>query len=453
GATGVTVQGETDVSVGGATSSGGLVTVQSTLGGVTAGPLAGATGVTVLGQTDVRLASATSSTGPVAVTATTGDVSGLALGSPATDGRLLVNFGRTDLTASGASQTIIVSAGGNAQLGTLTAGTGASLLAADQISVSADAVDMLDGSAANGDIRVLATSGTLRTRDVSVLGTGRVLRLGASGSIVTGTLRSNGGDMLLSASGDVTVGGASTALGGTPATGTIAILAGNSASTGAVTAGTLSAGEDIAISAGAAVSLTSLTAGDDIDVDTNGVVTFNAAVSTGTGADTRAVTFARASAGSTSAIGFAGPAGQAGHNINIRAASLGSVLPITGDVDDGLVLGTLDTNTAFLTADAGDIRADLVDASGNVAITALAGSLSGRIPGFDDGTGGATISAPGTVRLDVTGSATLGSVNAGTLTNESLATPDSIRIRNVTAGTLTLTSVSRLQIGTGNVTG
>ncbi|WP_225421619.1 hypothetical protein, partial [Sphingomonas parva] len=105
GATGVTVQGETDVSVGGATSSGGLVTVQSTLGGVTAGPLAGATGVMVLGQTNVRLASATSSTGPVAVTATTGDVSGLALGSPATDGRLLANFGRADLTASGASQT------------------------------------------------------------------------------------------------------------------------------------------------------------------------------------------------------------------------------------------------------------------------------------------------------------------------------------------------------------
>ncbi|WP_167737530.1 hypothetical protein, partial [Sphingomonas parva] len=201
------------------------------------------------------------------------------------------------------------------------------------------------------------------------------------------------------------------------------------------------------------VTLGSATAGDDIDIDTNGVVTLSSAISTGAGADTRAVTFARGAAGTAGAIGFAGPTNQTGHNITIRAASLASGLPITGDTDSGLVLGTLTAGSAQLSAAQGDIRSDSIVAQGPVAVTATLGSVSGRRSGFATGTGGSTISAPGTVTLAVTNSAAAGAVTAGTLTNVGQPAPATLRLRSVTAGAVNLTAGSQLQIGTAAVTG
>lgn len=162
------------------TKNGGLTTTPGDelriIGALTAGGTANVTS-----STHARLSQVTSTAGNVTVAAG-GDVSGLAGGGSAGD--LLPAFGRAGLTASGQDRTITVNAnGGNAQLGTLTAGAGTSALAADQIAVSARAVDIIAATAVNGRLAVTASAGALTLGTGTSGGNATLTKTGATGEI------------------------------------------------------------------------------------------------------------------------------------------------------------------------------------------------------------------------------------------------------------------------------
>ncbi|TFI58725.1 filamentous hemagglutinin N-terminal domain-containing protein, partial [Sphingomonas parva] len=181
--------------------------IASAAGSIEGGTLAAGSLIDIEANADVRLALATTGAGSIDVTAINGDVSGRLLGVPATDGRLLPAYGRADLTASGANQTIGVSAGGNAQLGTLNAGSGATVLGANQINVTADAVDLTGGTAANGHFRVEATAGSIASGDISATLGNVVLDALPGGGVAAGSLTGATG-VTVQGETDVSVGGA-----------------------------------------------------------------------------------------------------------------------------------------------------------------------------------------------------------------------------------------------------
>ena len=207
--------------------------------------------VTLRAAGNIRLGAAEAKTGGVSLTAG-GDITGMILGAAASDGRVAPAYGRANVAADAANQTVtITAANGLAQLGEVTAGSGGALAAPsfDQLVVSAKAIDALSVVAANGRLSLSASTNDL------TLGSGLAAddaTLVAQGNLAVGTLTSSFGNISATAvTGNVTGlalatpisdGRVSTGFGlagfAAPSTGkAITITAGGLAQLGAITTG------------------------------------------------------------------------------------------------------------------------------------------------------------------------------------------------------------------------
>ena len=149
------------IQTGDLTSTGAIRLDAQAAGDVVVGTVNATNAIDLLARNNIRLVSAGSTAGSIALSAQTGSVS-VALPSPINDGRPLPNFGRANLTAAAANQTITVAANaGSAQLGTLSAGAGAGALGANQIQVSAGTVDVASANAVNGHVHRQLAAGTI----------------------------------------------------------------------------------------------------------------------------------------------------------------------------------------------------------------------------------------------------------------------------------------------------
>ncbi|MET0308992.1 MAG: filamentous hemagglutinin N-terminal domain-containing protein [Sphingomonas sp.] len=410
-------------------AAGGLVTITATGGDITG-----------LGQLLLQ-----SNSDGIGTEALTLDATGIVTFAPSSS----ILAGLATGPASGRGDVLIRSAP-SLSLGTVTGRALRSIGNATDLVVA--------GAVLTGDVTVdqalavQTTNGSITTGAVTVLGGGESLRLSAGGAasdLTSGALQTNGGDILLTAGRDISVGAIATAPSGTPVTGTIALLAGRE-----ILASTLAAGEDIALSGGGNLTFTTASAGDDIDIATTGTVSLVSAISSGAGVDARAVQLDRTLAGQPGAIAFAGAGSQTGHNLTIRAAALTSPVALVGDTDAGLVVRNLTSGAQTVTADRGDIRLGALDATGDVDVTASQGSISGLRDGWTSTSGGATLQAPGAIVLDGVGAANfaIGSVTAASVSTGATA-PYTLRLGTVHADSVDLTAGSNLQIDDAQVTG
>ncbi|MFC3174575.1 filamentous hemagglutinin N-terminal domain-containing protein [Novosphingobium bradum] len=368
---------------------------------------------TLTAWTDLVLAAGTAS-GAVSLRTTTGTAGGFA-----TSGMLAPGFGAASLAASAANRRIQVDAlNGVAQLGVLAAGTGAGALAGDQLAVNARAMTLASGSAANGGMALRASTGGI------VLG--------------AGTAR---GNLVVNARTDAGV------TNGAAATGSLVILAG-----GNVTAGSLGAGRDVAVRAGGDAALASVTAGDDIDLQAAGTLTLGSATTTAApGSDDSFAALDPAQAGTAGGVvPGAEDAALAGSNVRLRAATLDPAL--SGGGGTGLIVGTGSAGSWSASAAVGDLRlGSLTATTGDIALTATLGSVTGLASAYAAPTGGAAVTTPGKFLLGISGSGALGTVSAGSVTM--LGAANSLRIGSVTAGSLTLSATNTIELGRAAITG
>jgi filamentous hemagglutinin family protein len=236
----------------------------------------------------------------------------------------------------------------------LVSGAGTALEAADAITTGDVTVDQA--------LTMTSTGGSISTGKLTVGNANAAVLLSAAGAdsdiSASDTIATNGGNVLLSAENDISIGDVTTVLAGpgTP-TGSIGLLAG-----GAITGGKLNAGVDIAARAGAGVDIARAIAGDDIDlVALSGTLTLDSSTAKGTGAVDTRVTLAGTAGASGSLDVVSGEDAQLGEStIRLRSAA--------GDITSGTGLSAL----------AGDV---LVNASRDVSLVsanATGGSVAVR---------------------------------------------------------------------------
>ncbi len=236
----------------------------------------------------------------------------------------------------------------------LVSGAGTALEAADAITTGDVTVDQA--------LTITSTGGSISTGKLSVGNADAAVLLSAAGAdsdiFASDTIATNGGNVLLSAENDISIGDVTTVLAGpgTP-TGSIGLLAG-----GAITGGKLNAGVDIAARAGAGVDIAKAFAGDDIDLTAlSGTLTLDSSTAKGTGAVDTRVTLTGTAGASGSLDVVSGEDTQLGEStIRLRSAA--------GDITSGTGLSAL----------AGDV---LVNASQDVSLVsanATGGSVAVR---------------------------------------------------------------------------
>ena len=367
----------------------------------------------VTSSTDVRLRAATSTAGNVSVTATDGDVTGVAGGV----GGVVGGYGRADLTASATDKTVTVRAlSGSAQLGTVQAGAGGGTMGGDQIDVQAGAVDIASASALNGGLLVRASSGALYLGSGDAATTAVLGKLGANdelrvtdhliageGATITSktharlkTVTSTAGNLGVTATdGDVTglAGGTGGIVGGYGRADLAASGAGKT-----VTVRALSGSAQLGtVQAGAAGTTT---AGDQVDVQA------------------RAIDIATATARNG---GLSLKASTGALYLGSGDAATTAVLDKLGDADELRVTTQLAANgDATITSKTHARLKSVTSATGLVKATATDGDvtgLAGEPGGIVAGYGRADLAASGagktvTVRA-LSGSAQLGTVQAG----------------------------------------
>ncbi|WP_213982070.1 filamentous hemagglutinin N-terminal domain-containing protein, partial [Sphingomonas sp. dw_22] len=417
------------IQTGNLASSTGGVRLDAQTGDIVSTGITAGSDIELVARDNIRLASAISATGGINLAATNGAVTGTELGTPATDGRPLPDYGRTNLTAATAGQTITVSAG-TAQLGALSAGAGAGDLGANQIAVTAQAIDLLSATAANGHIDLEATgpirAGTLSAGSGSTLSDVIVNATGATGAVtmtgavtagrdyrVTGTTVALGGGTqaargavtIRANSGDVTGLGTLTLQSNSDGTGGEALyldavagavdLAAGSRLLGGLAAGTAAQRSDVQITSGPTLRLG--------DVAGSSLRTFGNAtdlVSTGSIATGDVTVDQSLRIASTAGSISTGNIESTADAIRLDAQPAGAV-----------TAGTVKAASAIDISAATDIRlASAESAAGSIVLNALTGSVGGPALGKADLT---AEGAGQTIQVIAGGAARIGSVSAG----------------------------------------
>ncbi|WBH16707.1 filamentous hemagglutinin N-terminal domain-containing protein [Sphingomonas radiodurans] len=413
-------------------TAGGLVTVSAATGGITG-----------LGALSLQSNSAAPGAEALTLLAPTGAI--------AFAETTQVVGGRT-----GARSDVLVTSNGAVTLGGVVGESLRTLGNADDLLVTT-------GAFAAGSIDVVqplgirSDSSIAIVGDVTARGAGSGIDLRGTSVAVGGVMRSNGADILVSATNDLSLAGAATTLStDDPTLGSIGLLAGGNV----LTIGAVRAGEDVGIRAGGTAGLAAVFAGDDADLTAVGALTLSRVNTAGNGADTRAVTFDPALAG-TGGIAAAGPedAALAGSNIRLTAASIASGgVALTGSTDSGLVVEQLASASAALLADreiplgtSDDIRVGQAQTNaGDLNVRATDGSVSGLAAGWVNSAGGSELVTAGNVSITTPGAVTIGLIDAGGSVSGT-GTLGQVRIRRVEADTLDLAAIGGLQIGSVDV--
>ncbi len=415
-----------------ATATSGTLLLQSTVGDVKI--VGGTAGInaTVAAAANARIGSLTATTGDVGVTATAGDVSGLLLGVPATDGRALPLYSRADLLALAADKTVTATAtNGSVQLGTVLAGTGASVLAADQVKVDAKSIDIVTATAANGNMALRATSGNLRlvtgaaangtaiatasgNAVVDSLTAGGSATLGAGGLAKAGLIRSAGSSVAgTGATVDLGTADAKTSLTVTASNGELRLALGSAGTTASLATTGGGATGDVTVStslnSGGAATITSVSdARLALVKATTGDVTVKAlageVTGVGVGAANLEATAGKVTvdAGALARLGIvnaSGNIGVTGDMISVGDATAGGGLSLIADV------GTITLGNGK------SVGSAVVDAKGAASISTL------------ESTGGiATVTAGGAATIGIVKSLNALTVTADSVTISTTAT-------------------------------
>ena len=382
-----------------------------------------------------------SAAGPVNIVATTGDIVGLgaltlnsdSAGTGAADLTLQSDAGKVDFALTTTVQAgdgttnsdVLVKSTPTIALGNVVA---RSLLSQGDTKLTAPEVIKLGNVTVDKSLRMETVNGNVTTGNVVVKEADETLFLlagGATSDLTTGTLNTNGGDIGASAGRDVTVGNASTALTGTPATGTIALYSG-----GKVAASNLTAGTDVYANAGTTFTATDVSAGDDVVLVSDGNLSVANVTVTGTGSDASSVTFG-ATPGTASAILFAAET-MPGSGISVRSVN-------------GAISGT-----GALKSAGGNI---LVNAKQDVALVDAATALTGTPTAGSIGVfAGTTAIATGTINAGED----VGIFAPGGIAVNTVVAGDDLRLvaalAGVPSGTVTATNLTARGTGPGNAT-
>ena len=345
--------------------------------------------------------------------------------------------GATSITLASVTADSDVSGVGSVLIGAATAPvtltvsgdtTGASVTA------TAGTADLADVTSTAGAIALTATSGGLTTGNLTSNGAAATIELrstGVGGNVSTGTINSDGDTIFITAAGDITSGAVATSLMGVPVAGSIGLHA-----SGSVTTGQLSAGEDIRIeTASGAVTLPGATAGDDFVIDAGGAVDLQGLVSVdGSGPDTASISFAGAPGTSNLVVAAETLPGS---NIEIDAAGALTATDLTTST------GEIDIDAGSIAADAINAM------GGGVALTSTIGGVTtnsidtvGGSIAVDSTSGGAldlgNLTSDMAISLNTSGSVTAATVGAtGALTVGAMTAPSSVTFTgNVTAGSI-----------------
>ncbi|WP_156472223.1 hypothetical protein [Sphingorhabdus sp. M41] len=416
-----------------------LIAAQAGSGDVFLGTTSGASSIVLegdnAGYTD--LDATVSAASSISIAATNGDISGgdsvsssttnldatggISFGSLTATGAVTTDAGGDiDFTAVDGDDTITMTAGGGINGGDLTAADTLSLnggnitigdASGGNVGMTSDLDILFDTISSAGSTTMTATSGTIGVNtaagDITGTGLGSGINLFAN-DVTIGAITTNGGDILISAAQDITLGSAATGA-GTPTAATIGLLAGNDISA----TGSLSAGEDVSIRALGDLALGTISAGDDFTVQADGAITLDSATTSGTGVDLFALSFNSASAGQAGSIAFA------------SETSTGSNIRLTGS-SDVTATGTLNANEAIIIVATGTPTLANAVSGGDTSITGAAvtlnsGTISGDLilnatAGSLDGNG--TVTAGGSIDLDATSDIGFGDLDAqgGTFT-------------------------------------
>ncbi|MFD2401488.1 filamentous hemagglutinin N-terminal domain-containing protein [Novosphingobium soli] len=269
---------------------------------------------------------------------------------------------------------VIVTSAPAITLGNVTA---ASLSTAGSTALNAAGAITTGAIVVDNALTIASTTGAVRTGSITIQDEGAALEIRAgTDATATGNLRTNRGDIRVSAGEDVSLQGASTAF-ADPATAPVGGNIGLSAG-GAIVAGALTAGEDIAARAGGNVTIASAAAGDDIDVlSSTGDVSLARASALGTGTGGSAIAFPVAPGlpGSIAVLTPEDPA-LAGSTIRLRAA--------LGSVSSGTELRTVDgdilvSGAAGVGIEGAFASGDILASAGGALTLANAASTSGAI--------------------------------------------------------------------------
>jgi len=235
------------------TAQSGSIALKTLVGDVVLGTGTAGTDATIDAAANARLGTLTAQSGDIAITAGA-DLSGLATGTA---------FGRADLT-SGTGTITVTAADGALSLGTVTAGTTGQPDSADQITASAEAIDITTATARNGNLSLTSTLGgvTLGTGDARGTATIAAATDAAIGSLTTrtgqitatatqGAVALTTGiaatDATITAATDVAIGTLSAEAGAIAVTATAGSIAGNPG--GGANLATLAAGRAITLTA------------------------------------------------------------------------------------------------------------------------------------------------------------------------------------------------------------
>ncbi len=365
--------------------------------------------------------------------------------------------------------------GGDLDAGGTLSITGSSIAIGDG---SANIISLLSGTDILFDSLLSASGIALRTADgviganvgpgdVTTTGVGAGISLiagGATGDIVVGAVTTDGGDILLSAGRDLSIGSAATGA-GVPSAASIALLAAGNVSS----SGTLAAGEDIAVAALGDVTLGDLGAGDDITIDASGAVSFDTASTSGAGIDTFSLVLDPALAGQLGSIVFAAEdANLVGSTAEFSAGGLMTGVQVDAAGDVSLQSGVLVVDEVLsggdvdIAADAGTLDVLNLIADGDVTLSALdsitvdhleaTGSLFAT--GGDDFTTGLnSIITGGDIVISVDDIVDLGNSSAGGLVDVTGSQIDYVSLSAGETITLLAQITPNTRQGNGNISG
>lgn len=325
----------------------------------------------------------------------------------------VVNFARTTTSIDANSGDVVVESAPTITLGNVTA---ANLYTYGDTRLTATGDIRTGNLSIDNHLVVYSTNGSVLTGNVTVNTLGEALEIYANGNpgdITTGNLRTNHGDIYVSAFRDVDIGDAVTApagLASAPTGASIAVLAGRD-----IDAGNLSADIDVYTRSGGASTIAGARAGDDVTLFANGVLDATNVTVTGLGADTSSL-----SVGGAGAPGSVVPVpledlSLTGHQV--RLGSLDTV--ISSGLIENLGLGNveidaptlIDVNLVTANTGAGYIR--LTSTGGNIRATSLTAASLVDVDAFADATIG--YAGAGTIDVDAGGDASVGIGEAGSL--------------------------------------
>ncbi len=330
-----------------------------------------AAAVTLQSNTHIRAGSLTTTTSGISLAAALGDISGMALGLPATDGRALASFGRSNLTAPADGATITVSAlAGVAQLGTSVAGSvfpALPLLNANQIDVQALTIDATSADARDGRIFLSSNYATGGETRIGTATAAQGITVDAKTSVRMGTATAASENVSVTAqTGDVS---GLLAGGGTPGVlDTDFVTTGNQFNINYGKTNLTSSLGSVAVSANSGAAQLGNLAGDTgITVSANGITTDSAISTNGAVAMTAQL--------GTLYLG----SGSAGTTV-VLEKKLGGIA-LGGD--ELRVSSLLTGGTGVTLTSSTHVRASQATATtGNVGVTATSGDISGLLLGI-----------------------------------------------------------------------